>query len=138
MAWCGQVVGGVRRNKREAGAYVLQLGAVSHCGVGIPIAQLHILQLWALRRAVAGRPRAGQLSGVAAAASDNWQQQLKGFCYRCGGNHRVRECLEKRKVPANKGQKRVGCFRYESTEHFVRNCLQPGPQLGAATKKVSF
>ena len=30
------VVGGVRRNKGEAGYYVLQLGAASHCGVGSP------------------------------------------------------------------------------------------------------
>ena len=89
-------------------------------------------------RAVAGRPRAGQLSGVAAAASDNWQQQSKGFCYRCGSNHRVRECPEKRKVPANKGQKRAGCFRCGSADHFVRNCPQPGPQLGAAAEEVGF
>ena len=39
--WRVQVVGGVRRNKGEAGGYVLQLGAASHCGVGILTAQLH-------------------------------------------------------------------------------------------------
>ena len=87
---------------------------------------------------MAGRPRAGQLSGVAAAASDNRQQQSKRFCYRCGGNHRVRECPEKRKVPVNKGQKRAGCFRCESAEHLVKNCPEPGPQLGAAAEKVGF
>ena len=89
-------------------------------------------------RAVAGRPRAGQLSGVAAAASDNRQQQSKGFCYRCGGNHRVRECPKKRKVPVNKRQKRARCFRCGSAEHFVRNCPQPAPQLGAAAEEVGF
>ena len=87
---------------------------------------------------MAGRPRAGQLSGVAAAASDNRQQQSKGFCYRCGGNHRVRECPGKRKVSVNKGQKKAGCFRCGCAEHFVRNCLQPAPQLGAAAEEMGF
>ena len=54
---------------------------------------------------MAGRHRAGQLSGVAATASDNRQQQSKGFCYRCGGNHRVKECFEKRKVSEAKGKR---------------------------------
>ena len=73
----------------------------------------------ASRRAVAGRPRISQLSMVAAAASDNRQQKSKGFCYRCGGNHRVKECFEKRKVSVSKGQKRAGCFRCGCAEHFA-------------------
>ena len=56
MAWCGQEVGGVRRNKGEAGGYVLQLGAASHCGVGIPTAQLNILQLDAASHCGVGIP----------------------------------------------------------------------------------
>ena len=50
----------------------------------------------------------------------------------------MRECPEKRKVPANKWQKRAGCFRCKSAEHFVKNCPQPGPQLGAAAEEVGF
>ena len=86
---------------------------------------------------MAGQPKAGQLSGVAAAASTNRQQQSKGFCYRCGDNHRVRECPEECKVPVNKGQRRAGCFWCGSAKHFVRNCPQPAPQLGAA-EEVGF
>ena len=85
----------------------------------------------ASQKAVAGRPRAGQLSGVAAAASDHGQQQSKGFCYCWDGSHRVRECSKKRKVSANKVQKRAGCFRCGSAEHFVRNCSQSGATAAA-------
>ena len=42
------------------------------------------------------------------------------------------------KVPVNKRQKRAGCFRCGSAEHFVRNCPQPAPQLGAAAEEVGF
>ena len=45
----------------------------------------------------------------------------------------MRECLEKRKVPANKRHKKAGSFRCGSAEHFVRNCLQLGPQPGAVS-----
>ena len=83
-------------------------------------------------------PEPDSCQGVAAAASDNRQQQSKGFCYRCGGNHKVRECPEKRKESVNKGQKRAGCFWCGSAEYFVRNCPQPAPQLGAAAEEVGF
>ena len=58
MAWRVQVVGGVRHNKGEAGGYVLQLGAASHRGVGIPTAHLHIiLQLGAAYHCGVGSPQ---------------------------------------------------------------------------------
>ena len=38
----------------------------------------------------------------------------------------MREYPEKRRVPANKEQKKAGCFRCGSAEHFMRNCPQPG------------
>ena len=50
----------------------------------------------------------------------------------------MKECFEKRKVSVSKGQKRAGCFRCGCAEHFVRNCLQPAPQLGAAAEEVGF
>ena len=90
---------------------------------------------WFCRELWLADPEPASCKGVAAATSDNQQQLSKNFCYRCGINHRARECLKKHKVPANKGQKRVSCFRCESAEHFVRNCSQPG---AAAAEELGF
>ena len=58
--------------KGEAGGYVLQLGAASHCGVGIPTAQLHIiLQLGVAYHCGAGIPTA-QLHFAAGCGVSLW------------------------------------------------------------------
>lgn len=74
------------------------------------------------RRAVEGRSRAAARPTVVAAGK---QRGGSMGCFRCGGEHLVRDCSQRRLEPkkSKARPKKAGCFRCGSTDHFLRDCL---------------
>ena len=87
------------------------------------------------RRAVEGRAHS-----AAIAADFGKQKGSSSGCYRCGGEHPVKECPTK---PMSKGNalkkvsvmKKVACFRCGSTKHLVKDCPEPPPSAGALNRQ---
>ena len=87
------------------------------------------------RRAVEGRAH----SAAIAADSGNRKGSSSG-CYRCGGEHCVKDCPTRRMSRGNAPKKaslkkKAACFRCGSTKHLVKDCPKPPPSAGALDRQ---
>ena len=87
------------------------------------------------RRAVEGRA----YSAAVVADFGNRKGSSSG-CYRCGGEHWVKECPIKRMSKGNalkkaSLKKKAKCFRCGSTKHLVKDCPEPPPSAGALDRE---
>ena len=87
------------------------------------------------QRAVEGRTRS-----AAIAADSGDRKGSSSGCYRCGGEHCVKECPMKHMSKGNalrkaSLKKKAACFRCESTKHLVKDCPEPPPSAGALDRQ---